>query len=552
MAKTLKKLFDWDEYGRKVLSGEIVVCKQIKQGVQKHYADLKASPENGFVFSEERAQYAIQSFLFVKHSKGKFAGQQFVPSLWQQFWVAVAFGWMRLDGTRRYREVYLEVGRKNGKTTLLAGIGINMLCMDGEAGSEVYAAATKLDQAKILYDEAKQMIRGSPLLSGRIKVLRDSIEQINQRGFMKALGRDSKSMDGLNPHCGIIDELHAHKTSEIYDVLKSALGARSQPMLWIITTAGFDLSSFGYEQHRYAEKVLSGEVVDDELLPIIYTVDDPEKWDDPVEWGKANPNLGVSVYLENMEMDCERAKKQPSQQANFKTKRLNIWLASGEQWIPFEDWRKCGSKKLKLDDFRGEKCWIGIDLAEKSDVAALCLVFIREGHFYVFFRLYLNEYEVEKQENQHYRRYRDIGELIVTDGNATDFDVIRHDLNRFKKDFKVVEVPYDPRFASYFATKLVEDGLPMVEIAQTAQHFTQPIIEIENMVLENKLHHDGNSMVEWMMSNVVMRISKFTGLKQPTKETNREKIDGPVAMLLAVGRALKQVNKVIKQGFVAL
>ena len=159
---------------------------------------------------------------------------------------------------------------------------------------------------------------------------------------------------------------------------------------------------------------------------------------------------------------------------------------------------------------------------------------------------------MEKQENQHYRRYRDLGELIVTDGNATDFDVIRDDLNRFKKDFKVIEVPYDPRFSSYFATKLVEDGLPMVEIAQTAQHFTQPIIEIENMVLENKLHHDGNSMVEWMMSNVVMRISKFSGLKQPTKETNREKIDGPVAMLLAVGRALKQEDKVIRQGFVAL
>lgn len=552
MGGKLNRLFDWDVYGKKVLSGEIVTSKWTKLAVERHYKLLAGSPANGFTFDEDRAQYAIQSFLFLKHSKGKFAGQQFVPSLWQQFWVAVAFGWLRKDGTRKYREVYLEVGRKNGKTTLLAGIGINMLCMDGEAGSEVYAAATKLEQAKILYDEAKQMIRGSPLLSGKIKVLRDSIELTNERSFMKALGRDSKSMDGLNPHCNIIDEFHAHKTSETYDVLKSALGARAQPMTWIITTAGFDLSSYGYEMHSYAKDVLKGEVIDEEFLPIIYTVDDPEKWDDPVEWEKANPNYGISVYPENMQIDCERAKKQPSQQTNFKTKNLNIWLASGEQWIPFEDWRRCGSKDLKLDDFRGEKCWIGIDLAEKSDVAAVSIVFVRNGHFYVFFKLYLNEYEVEKQENQHYRRYRDIDELIVTDGNATDFDVIREDLLHLKKDFKVVEVPYDPRFASYFATKLAEDGLPMVEIAQTAQHFTQPIIEIENMVLENKLHHDGNSMVEWMMSNVVMRISKFSGLKQPTKEANREKIDGPVAMLLAVGRALKQEDKVIKQGFVSL
>lgn len=548
-----EKLFDWDEYGRKVIAGEIPVCKWTRLAIERHYRDLAESPANGFYFSEDHAQYALKSFLFVKHSKGEFAGKQFIPSLWQQFWVALAFGWRRVeDGTRRFREVYQAVPRKNGKTTELAAIGLFMMFMDGEKGAEVYAAATKLDQAKILYSEVEQMILSSPLLQRRIKVLRDSIKLINGSAKLVPLGKDSKSMDGLNPHCAIIDEIHAHRTSEIYDVLKSALGGRLQPMIWIITTAGFDLSSFGYEQHRYAEKVLTGDIRDDELLAIIYTVDDPEKWDDPIEWMKANPNLGISVYEENMRMDCDRAKKQPSQQANFKTKRLNIWLSGGETWIPVESWRKCGDKSLKLEDFAGERCWIGIDLAEKSDIAAVCLVFRRGNHFYVFFRLYLNEFEVSKPENQHYRNYQRDGELIVTEGNATDFDVIGSDIEAFTRQFDVAEVPYDPRLSSYFATKLAERGVPMVEIAQNSTHFTEPITETENMVLTGELHHDGNKMVEWMMTNVIIVVSKFSGLKKPIKEAAREKIDGPVAMMMAIGRAMTYEDNVIKQGYVEL
>ena len=544
--------FDWDAYGRKVMSGEILVSEWTRFSIERHYADLKAEPKNGFWFSERHAQYALNAFLFMKHSKGAFAGKQFVPSPWQQFWIALAFGWRRLDGTRRYREVYWAVPRKNGKTTTLAAIALYMMVMDGEAGAEVYCAATKMEQAKLLYSEANQMINASALLKMRVKTLRDGIFTLDNACKLVPLGRDSKSMDGLNPSCCVIDEVHAHKTSEIYDVLKSALGARRQPMVWIITTAGFDLGAWGYEQHRYAEKVVKGIIQDDEFLPIIYTVDDPDKWDDPVEWAKANPNLGVSVYEDNLAADCERAKKQPSQQPNFKTKRLNIWLSSGDTWIPVEDWRKC-AKPIKLEEFKGEKCWIGIDLAEKSDVAALCLCFKRGDRVFVHFRLYHNEYEVQKQENQHYRRWRDQNELIVTDGNATDFDVIRADLLQFHKDFNLVAVPYDPRFSSYFATKLLEDGLPMVEVTQTSTKFTEPVILIENLILENKLVHDGNSMVEWMMSNIVMRISKFTGLRQPTKESNAEKIDGPVAMMMAVGQAMAvEESNEITQGFVAL
>jgi phage terminase large subunit-like protein len=544
--------FDWDGYGRSVMAAEIPVCKWTRLAVERHYRDLETGPERGLWFSDSHAQHALESFLFLRHSKGEWAGQTFMPSPWQQFWIALAFGWMRADGTRRFREVWEEVPRKNGKSTKLSGIGLYLFFFDGEGGAEVYTAATKMEQARITHDEAVRMVQASPHLRRHISERRSELYVRGKADKFVPLGRDSKSMDGLNPHGAILDEVHAHPDRTIYDVIKSGQGARRQPLLWEITTAGFDLSSFGYEQHCYAKKVLEGTEQDDDFLAIIYTVDDREKWDDPIEWAKANPNLGVSVYAQGLNDACERAKKQPSEQPNFKTKRLNIWLSGGEAWIPVASWRQCGDTSLKLDDFAGEECWIGIDLAEKSDIAALCLIFKRGRKYCVFFRLYLNEYEVSKQENQHYRRYQQRGELIVTEGNATDFDVIRDDIKAFAKKFDVKEVPYDPKFAAYFVTKLIEDGLPMVEIAQTSAHFTLPIIEIENQVLTGELQHEGNTAVEWMIGNVVMRESKFSGLKHPTKEKPSEKIDGPVAMLIAMGRALMFEDDNITQGFVQL
>lgn len=551
-AKQSIRSFDWDQYGRDVMAGLIPVCRWTRLAVERHYNDLADGHERGLWFSDPHAQHALESFLFLRHSKGEWAGKTFELSPWQQFWIALAFGWMRADGTRRFREVWEEVPRKNGKSTKLAGIGLYLFFFDGEGGAEVYTAATKMEQAKITHEEAIRMVKASPHLRRHISERRSELFVRGKADKFVPLGRDSKSMDGTNPHGGILDEVHAHPTREIYDVIKSGQGARRQPLLWEITTAGFDLSSFGYEQHCYAKKVLESTEKDDEFLAIIYTVDDREKWDDPIEWAKANPNIGVSVYQSGLHDACERAKKQPTEQPNFKTKRLNIWLSGGEAWIPVANWRTCGDKELSIDDFAGEECWIGIDLAEKSDIAALCYVFKRGRQFYVFFRLYLNEAEVNKQENQHYRRYQQRGELIVTDGNATDFDVIRKDIEAASKKFDVKEVPYDPKFAAYFATKLVEAGLPMVEISQTSAHFTLPIIEIENQVLTGELKHDGNSAVEWMIGNVVMRESKFSGLKHPTKEKPSEKIDAPVAMLIAMGRALMFVDDDIGQGFVNL
>lgn len=533
--------FDWEAYGRQVMAGEITVCRWIRLAVERHYRDLETGTARGLWFSEAHAQHALESFLFLRHSKGEWAGSAFELSPWQQFWIALAFGWMRADGTRRFREVWEEVARKNGKSTKIAGIGLYLLVFDGEGGAEVYSAATKMEQAKILHAEAVRMVQSSPHLRRRIGVRLNELYDMRpgRADIFVPLGRDAKTLDGLNPHGGLLDEVHAHPTREIYDVIKSGQGARRQPMIWSITTAGFDLSSFGYAQHEYAEKVLEGLIPDDELLAIIYTVDHQDRWDDPVEWAKANPNLGVSVYEEQLRAMVERAKRQPSELPNVLTKRLNIWLRGGSRWLGAEPWSKCGAADLRIEDFAGEECWVGLDLAEKKDIAAMCIVFRRGGRYYVFFRLYLNEEQAHAPENRHFYGWEQSGHLIVTPGNATDFDVIRRDLGDLARLAAVQEVVYDPKFAAYFAAKLAdEDGLLMVEMPQTSARFTLPIVEVENLVLTGDLVHDANPAVAWMISNVVMRESKFSGLKHPTKEKPENKIDAAISLIQAMSRAL--------------
>lgn len=535
--------FDWDVYGRAVVAGEVPVSRWTRLAVERHYRDLETGQARGLWFSEAHAQHALESFLFLRHSKGEWAGQQFELSPWQQFWVAVAFGWMRNDGTRRFREVWLEVPRKNGKTTLLAGIGIYLFLFDGEGGAEVYAAATKMDQAKILFGEAVRMVQSSPLLRRHVgeRVNELYIPIAGHADVFRPLGRDSKTLDGLNPHGALLDEVHAHPTRELYDVIKTGLGARRQPMIWEITTAGENLSGFGYSQHEYAEKVLEGVLQDDAILAIIYTVDHPDRWTDPLEWAKANPNLDVSVYLEGLQTSAQRAQRLLSELPNFQTKRLNIWLRGGSKWIPVDEWQACGDAALRIGDFAGEPCWIGLDLAEKKDIAAMAIVFRRGGRYFVFFKLYHNEDQVQAPENKHFYAWEKSGHLIVSDGNATDFNLIRADLVALRDQCEIQEVLYDPKFAAYFAARLTEDdGLLMVEMPQTSTRFTLPIVSIENLVLTHDLVHDANPAVAWMISNVVMRESKFSGLRHPTKEKPENKIDAVLALIMAMGRAMNE------------
>jgi phage terminase large subunit-like protein len=357
----------------------------------------------------------------------------------------------------------------------------------------------------------------------------------------------------LNVHFTVLDELHAHKSRSVYDVIDTARGAREQSLLWNITTAGTDLSGICYERRTYTTKVLERVIDDHSTFGIIYTIDEG---DDPfieTSWAKANPNWLVSVLRDDMEAASRNAENSESSRNNFFTKRLNVWVNGESAWMDMVAWSKCADPTLHLPDFAGEKCWMGLDLAQKKDFAALCLVFQRDGVWHVCTRLYLNELAVQESGNAHLSGWARSGHVIVTDGDITDFDVLADDMRSYCRMFDVQEIAFDPALSMYFAGKLIEEGLPLVEITQRAMFFTPPLIQVENLVHEKKLKFDGNPVMTWMVSNLVVKVSKFNELRSPTKERPENKIDGPMAMLMALGRALAQTpSDSIEQGFVLL
>jgi phage terminase large subunit-like protein len=333
-----------------VLTGKIKTGKLARLAVERHDKDLREGPHRGLFFCEESARRALMMFSYLKHSKGEWAGQTIELDPWQAWVIACVFGWKIADtDKRRFRTVYEEIARKNGKTTKLAGIGLYGLTKDGEGGPEVYAAATKRDQARILFDEAQRMVKQSPPLRRRLDAQQHRIVCPGNFGKFEPLSADGNTMDGLNPHFALVDELHAHKTPEVWDVLKSALGARSQPLIWAITTAGFNKNGICYEVRDYAIKVLTGVIDDDAFFSIIFTLDDGDDWQDESNWIKANPNLGVSVSLDYLREQARQAAIMPTAKVNFLTKHLNIWVTGASLWCNIEKWMECAAD-YRLED----------------------------------------------------------------------------------------------------------------------------------------------------------------------------------------------------------
>jgi len=533
-------------YAQQVASGEIKGCRWTIAAVERQLEDLQRPlcDEWPWVFDEAKASRPCEFLVLMPHIKGKWARERKLIDLepWQCFIVCTVFGWVhRETGLRRYREAYIEVPRKNGKSALSSGIALYMLSADGEHGAEVYSAATTRDQARIVFDDARAMAERLPELRTYlgVAIMQHSITVAHTASKFTPLAAEASTQDGLNVHCAVIDELHAHKKRDLYDVIDTARGAREQSLLWIITTAGTDRSGICYERRTHITKVLDHVIQDASIFGVIYSIDDNDDPFDRATWAKANPNWMVSVLPDDMEAAARKAEAMPSALNNFLTKRMNVWVNGGESpWISMKAWEACAAPKLQLVDFAGEKCWAGLDLAQKKDFAALCLAFLRDGIWYVFTRLYLNELAISESGNAHLSGWARAGYVTVTDGDITDFDVLAEDMRRDCLLFDMQEIAFDPALSMYFAGKLIEEGLPLVEIAQRALFFTPPLIQVENVVLEKKLRHDGNPVMSWMISNVVVKVSKFNELRSPTKERPENKIDGPMAMLMALGRAM--------------
>ena len=533
-------------YAKSVVAGEIIACNFVRQACQRQLDDIERT-DWMYRFDAARASHICKFIELLPHIEGEWARKGLLIQLepWQCFLLTTVFGWIDEHGLRRFRTVYVEVPRKNAKSTITSGVGLYLLAADGEEGAQVYSAATTRDQAAIVWKVAKRMADRCLGLQYRFGVgtSAHSVFVEETASLFKPLSRDQGgNHDGYNVHGGLIDELHAHKTREVFDVIETGTGAREQPLLWNITTAGSNRTGICYEQRDYVRRILGGAHDDDTYFGIIYTIDDDDDWTNPACWQKANPNWGISVKPDDIERKARKAMELPSAQNNFLTKHLNVWVNAATAWMDMRRWDQC-SARLKIDDFAGEKCYIGLDLAEKIDIAAIAIVFNRHGTIYQFSRFYLNENQVEVSGNSQYAGWERSGHLIVNDGDVTDFDIIAQDLRDLCADYDVREIAFDPAFSTYFATKLVQEGMPMVEIRQAARFFTAPFIEVENLVYSDKFRFDGNPVMTWMVSNVMAKKSQFSGLLHPVKERDENKIDGVIALLMALGRSMTAEEK---------
>jgi phage terminase large subunit-like protein len=528
-----------EQYARDVLAGKIVAGKYVRLACARHFRDLETGHERGLLFDRDEAQFVLDFFSLLKHSKGKWAGTPVLLEPWQAFIIASVFGWKKADGQRRFRTSYKEVARKNGKSTEASGIGLYGLVADGEAGAEVYTAGTKKDQAKITFDEAVRMTASSPSLRKRIKRVKNNLSVVATSSKMEPIGADSTKQDGLNVHFSIVDELHAHRTSGIYDVLESAMGARSQPLTVVITTAGFDKTGFCYQLRGYAIKVLEGEHEDDSFFAIIYTLDEGDDWLDEANWVKANPNLGISVSLENLRDACRKAREIPSSKVNFLTKHLNLWTDAAEVWVDIEKFDACKAS-FTLDDLSGFEIFGGLDLANVSDISALVALARKDGKVWVKPFFYLPEEVAQERWKKNqipYPQWAAQGYITLTPGNICDYNFIKADIHRLRELLRILDIGYDRWNASQLVIDLTEDGAPMTEVGQGVKSMNPAMREFERLYLSGDLVWDGNPVLRWMAGNLMIAMDPAGNMK-PDRKNSRQKIDGMAALFDAIARMM--------------
>lgn len=526
------------QYAESVVAGVIPACKWVIQACQRQLDDLARWSDGGPYHFDGKAASRICRFVeLMAHVKGPLAGQNIALEPWQIFSLTTIFGWLRPNGQRRFRRAYIEVPRGNAKSTLSSGVALYMLAADEEGGAEVYSLATTRDQARIVFGDAQTMARGNPGFRKRfgVEVLAHAITQLSSGSKFQAMSAEGSTLDGLNIHFGCIDELHAHKTRDVYDVVETGTGKRDQSLLWVITTSGSNRAGICYEIRTFVTKLLDGVFEDDSQFGIIYTIDDGDDWTTEEALIKANPNWGVSVKPDVLLPLQAKAMQLPSAVNNFLTKHLNVWVSADAAWMDMRAWDRCANHGLTLDDFEGEECIAGLDLATKTDIAALVLLFKKDGRYYLFGRYYLPEDTVETSPNSQYSGWVRSGRLVQTPGAITDYDYIERDLLDFAARFRIREVAYDPYQATQFATRMSAQGLQMVEMRQIVATLSEPMKELEAQVLSGGLTHDGCPVMAWMMSNVVCHRDVKDNI-YPRKERYENKIDGPVATITALAR----------------
>lgn len=538
-----------EDYARAVVAGKIVACRWIVLLCQKHLDDLKQQADGGYpyLFDPAKGEKVAKFLQLLPHTKGKWAGKRELIKLepWQLFSVCVPFGWLRKkDGTRRYRTLLVFVPRKNGKSIIGGGLGVYMFTADSEFGAEVYSGATTEKQAWEVFRPAKQMIERTPELREHFGVEVNASNMVRLSDGSRFEPVIGKPGDGSSPSCAIVDEYHEHQDSTLFDTMETGMGAREQPVMLVITTAGSSIGGPCHQLVRDSERMLEGVIDRPDLWPALFTIDQGDDWTSEEALRKANPNFGISISDDFLLARQRDAMQSATRQATFRTKHLNEWVGAKNAWLNMLRWKEAPSRK-SLAELDGRPCFIGLDLASKIDIAGNVMLFPPvEGDplWHVHGRYYLPEARVIEELDSNTARYREfdaLGLLTLTDGEVIEFEVIKEDLREFAGRFDVQAVAYDPWQATQLAQEMELEGLPMVEVRQTVQNISEPMKEVEALVLQRKLAHGDCPVLTWMASNVVAKLDVKDNI-YPNKERPENKIDGMVGLIMATSRAIAQ------------
>jgi phage terminase large subunit-like protein len=534
----------YESYMSDVTKGKVDVCKWVKLAVERQKNDLAKSRGRNdafpYKFDKGKGDKICKYISNLPQTAGRNAGKQLELQPWQCFNLCACYGWIhKQTGLRRFRRKYDKVPRKNGKSALISAQMLFFATHDDEGAPECVAGATTEKQAGIVMRMAKIMVAMTPDLQEArgVSITGNEIFVQHKYGRIYPVAGDATSLDGLNPSFVSVDEYHAHDNSELYDVLYTGMGQREQPMISVITTAGKSINGPCYDLEKYAESVLEGKITDDQFFCVMYGIDLGDDWKNPAVLRKANPNYGISATEDFLINAQQLAIKRPTTKNAFLTKNLNVWVTARSGWLPYERWKKCEDESLKIDDFKGKPCFIGLDLATRIDIAAKAYLFPDdEGGFAAFWKFYLPEAVINDRpfsDTQHFRAWREAGRLCETPGDVVDFETLEADLLQDDEDFQLVKVGYDPHQAEQLAQRLFAAGLPMLQVRQNTATVSPAMKMLEGLVYQTKIKHDGDIAMSWMLNNVTVSPNAKEEI-YPRKEKPHLKIDGPVATIIAL------------------
>ena len=500
-------------------------------------------------YDEDAADFAVAFIENLCHTKGTWAGKPFLLLDWQEQIIRDLFGILKPNGYRQFNTAYVEIPKKNGKSELAAAIALLLCCGDGEERAEVYGCAADRQQASIVFEVAADMVRMCPALSKRVKILASQkrIIYAPTNSFYQVLSAEAYSKHGFNIHGVVFDELHTQPNRKLFDVMTKGSGdARMQPLYFLITTAGTDTHSICYETHQKAMDILEGRKIDPTFYPVIYGAADTEDWTDPKVWKKANPSLGETIGMDKVIAACESARQNPGEENSFRQLRLNQWVKQAVRWMPMEKWDACAFP-VSEDDLEGRICYGGLDLSSTTDITAFVLVFPptdEDDRYIILPYFWVPEETLElrvRRDHVPYDLWERQGYLMTTEGNVVHYGFIEQFIGRLGERFNIRDIAFDRWGAVQMAQNLESMGFTVVPFGQGFKDMSPPTKELMKLVLEKKIAHSGHPVLRWMMDNIYIRTDPAGNIKAD-KEKSTEKIDGAIAAIMGLDRAIRCGN----------